>query len=202
MKKAHVPRATLERYPLYLKALRRLKAEGKTAVLSKQLATQVNILATTIRRDFSFLGRLGKQGSGYQIDYLIEKFEAVLGVNFAEKIIMVGVGNLGKALLNYNRWDYVVGEIVCGFDVFEGEYDGIPIYHIDDLAKKLPPGVRIAILTVSNQAQEIVDNLIKCGIVGIVDFTQQHLVVPAEISLKSIDVVASIQEIIFETNKL
>ena len=125
MQETRVPKATLERFPVYLKALRKLKNDGQTTVMSSRLAEHVNILATTIRRDFSFLGRLGKQGSGYNIEFLIETFNNVLGVNFDEKIVMIGVGNLGKALFNYNRWDYVVGEIVCGFDLYEGEYDEI-----------------------------------------------------------------------------
>ena len=197
-----VPKATLERFPVYLKALRKLKSDGQTTVMSSKLAENVNILATTIRRDFSFLGRLGKQGSGYNIEFLIDTFHDVLGVNFDEKIIMIGVGNLGKALLNYNRWNYVVGEIVCGFDLFEDVNDNIPIYHIKDLKEKIPANTRIAILTASSDVQKTVDNLINCGIVGIVDFTHEHIVVPKGISLKTIDVVATIQEIIFEANKM
>lgn len=197
-----VPRATLERYPIYLKALRKLQKDGITDVMSKQLSEYVNVASTTIRRDFSFLGSLGKQGFGYNVDALIETFHNVLGVNFDEKIIIVGVGNLGKALLNYNRWDYVVGEIVCGFDINVNQNVDVPVYHIDDLAEKLPKGCRIAILTVSSNVQETVDKLVKCGIVGIVDFTHQHIVVPAGISLRSVDVVSTIQEIVFETNKM
>jgi hypothetical protein len=112
-----VPRATLQRYPVYLKALRKLKQDGVDRIMSRQLADYVGIESTTIRRDFSFLGNLGKQGYGYNVDSLIQIFSDQLGVSFDEKIILIGAGNLGRALLNYNHWNHVVGEIVCAFDL-------------------------------------------------------------------------------------
>ena len=74
MTERKVPKATLQRYPVYLKALRKLRAEGKTRILSRELAEYVSIESTTIRRDFSFLGNLGKQGYGYDVENLITIF--------------------------------------------------------------------------------------------------------------------------------
>ena len=74
-----VPKATLQRYPIYLKALRKLKNSGVTRIMSKELSEYVAIESTTIRRDFSFLGSLGKQGYGYDVDRLIEIFNEQLG---------------------------------------------------------------------------------------------------------------------------
>ena len=117
MTEKNVPKATLQRYPVYLKALRKLKSSGVERIMSKELASVVNIEPTTIRRDFSFLGNLGKQGYGYDVNRLIEIFNQQLGMDFDEKIILVGAGNMGRALMKYNKWDYVVGEIACAFDV-------------------------------------------------------------------------------------
>ena len=122
-----VPKATLQRYPVYLKALRKLKADGETKIMSRQLADYVSIESTTIRRDFSFLGSLGKQGYGYNVDDLIKIFSDELGVNFDEKIVLIGAGNLGKALLNYNKWNHVVGEIVCAFDLMPDKVTGASV---------------------------------------------------------------------------
>ena len=116
MTEKNVPKATLQRYPVYLKALRKLKSSGVERIMSKELASVVNIEPTTIRRDFSFLGNLGKQGYGYDVNRLIEIFNQQLGMDFDEKIILVGAGNMGRALMKYNKWDYVVGEIACAFD--------------------------------------------------------------------------------------
>ena len=107
MTQKSVPKATLQRYPVYLKALRKLKRGGTQRIMSKELASVVNIEPTTIRRDFSFLGNLGKQGYGYDVNLLIDIFNQQLGMDFDEKIILVGAGNMGRALMKYNRWDYV-----------------------------------------------------------------------------------------------
>lgn len=200
-----MPKATLQRYPVYLKALRKLKALGYQRVMSKELADVVNIEPTTIRRDFSFLGNLGKQGYGYDIERLIEIFNQQLGMDFDEKIILVGAGNLGRALMKYNKWDHVVGEIACAFDVNPsalGIHFGIPVYDLSTLEENIPQGCRIAILTFSENIQPTVDRLIACGICGLVDFTHEHIQIPKGVVLKSVDVVSSIQELVFETNSI
>ncbi|MEG0314891.1 MAG: redox-sensing transcriptional repressor Rex [Erysipelotrichaceae bacterium] len=205
MANKNVPKATLQRYPVYLKALRKLSASGVSRVMSKELSNVVNIEPTTIRRDFSFLGNLGKQGYGYDVKKLIEIFNQQLGMDFDEKLILVGAGNMGRALMKYNRWDYVVGEIKCAFDINpdrQGVRFGIPVYDLKDLETKIPNGVRIAILTASNDIQATVDRLIDCGIVGIVDFTHEHIQVPKGVAIKAVDVVSSIQELVFETNSI
>ena len=201
----NVPKATLQRYPVYLKALRKLKRNGMERIMSKELADVVNIEPTTIRRDFSFLGSLGKQGFGYEIDKLIEIFNAQLGMDFEEKIILVGAGNMGRALMKYNKWDYVVGEIVCAFDINpdrQGVRFGIPVYDMKELEERIPADCRIAILAISEDIQGSVDRLINCGIIGLVDFTHEHIQVPKGVVLKTVDVVSSIQELVFETNSL
>lgn len=200
-----VPKATLQRYPVYLKALRKLQKNGVNRIMSKELSNFVGIEPTTIRRDFSFLGNLGKQGYGYNVDTLIDIFNSQLGGDFDEKIILVGAGNLGRALLNYNKWDYVVGEITCAFDTDPakvGNLFGVEVYHMDTLEENMPKGCRIAILTVSEDVQSTVDRLIRNGITGIVDFTHQHFQVPRGVVVKAVDVVSSIQELVFTTNSM
>ena len=205
MRTNHVPKATLQRYPVYLKALRRLQKNGIKRIMSRELSSFVDIEPTTIRRDFSFLGNLGKQGYGYDVDRLIDIFNQQLGVDFDEKLILVGACNLGRALLNYNKWDHVVGEVACAFDVDpekQGSQFGVNVWSMDDLEEKMPKGCRIAILTISHDVQATVDRLVKAGITGIVDFTHQHFKVPRGVVIKSIDVVSSIQELVFITNSM
>lgn len=204
-KKKMVPKATLQRYPIYLKALRKLAQKGIDKIMSKDLAELVDIEPTTIRRDFSFIGTLGRQGYGYDVKTLLEVFSNELGMVAEEKIILVGAGNLGRALLKYNGWDHVVGEIVCAFDISEdrlGVRFDVPVYHIDDIEKYKPEECRVAILAISKDVQETVDRLIEIGITGIVDFTQEHIQVPKGVLLRHVDVVSAIQEIIFEANAI
>lgn len=139
------------------------------------------------------------------MDTLIDIFNSQLGGDFDEKIILVGAGNLGRALLNYNKWDYVVGEITCAFDNDPekvGNLFGVEVYHMDTLEENMPKGCRIAILTVSTDVQNTVDRLIRNGITGIVDFTHQHFQVPRGVVVKAVDVVSSIQELVFTTNSM
>ena len=199
-----IPKATIQRYPIYLKALRRLQKEQVSKIMSSELSEIVGIAPTTIRRDFSLIGSLGKQGYGYDVERLISIFSDELGVNYNEKIILIGCGNLGHALLNYNKWNNVVGEIVCAFDINPSAIHNvaIPVYGMDQLKSKMPQGCRIAILCITQNIQRTVDELIDNGIRGIVNFTQEHFSTPNNVSVKNVDVVSSIQEIVLSVNSL
>ena len=199
-----IPKATIQRYPIYLKALRRLQKEQVSKIMSSELSEIVGIAPTTIRRDFSLIGSLGKQGYGYDVERLISIFSDELGVNYNEKIILIGCGNLGHALLNYNKWNNVVGEIVCAFDINPCAIHNvaIPVYGMDQLKSKMPQGCRIAILCITQNIQKTVDELIDNGIRGIVNFTQEHFSTPNNVSVKNVDVVSSIQEIVLSVNSL
>ena len=202
-----ISKATLKRYPVYLKALRKLSDEGKSKVMSSELSEYVDIKSTTIRRDFSLIGQLGKQGYGYDIKELINIFSKELGEEYDEKMILIGVGRLGTAILNYNNWNHVAGEIICAFDIKPEKRSkepkvNVPVYHIDDLENKIPKGCEIAILCIPSGAQEIVNRLHALGIKGIVNFTREHFVLPDGMIKSDVDVVSTIQELVFEVNSL
>jgi redox-sensing transcriptional repressor len=204
---AVISKATLKRYPVYLKALRKLSSEGKKRVMSAELAEYVDIKSTTIRRDFSLIGQLGKQGYGYDVDELIRIFAKELGEDYDEKMILIGVGRLGTAILNYNNWNHVAGEIVCAFDLKPEVRNNepkvnVPVYHISELREKIPEGCEIAILCIPSGAQQIVDELHDLGIKGIVNFTREHFVLPEGMIKKDVDVISTIQELVFEVNSM
>lgn len=200
-----ISRATLQRYPIYLKALRKIKDDGIDKIMSSSLSKYVNIRSTTIRRDFSLMGNLGKQGYGYDVDKLIETFTNELGGDFSEKIILIGCGNLGKALLHYNNWNDIVGEIVCAFDKYPDKVGvtSIPVYDILDLKEKTKGmNCHIAILTATEDVQETVDKLAEIGVNSIIDFSRQHINKPEGMIIKMVDIVTAIQEVVFEANRL
>lgn len=204
---AVISKATLKRYPVYLKALRKLSSEGKKRVMSAELAEYVDIKSTTIRRDFSLIGQLGKQGYGYDVDELIRIFAKELGEDYDEKMILIGVGRLGTAILNYNNWNHVAGEIVCAFDLKPEVRNNepkvnVPVYHISELREKMPPGCEIAILCIPSGAQQIVDELYDLGVKGIINFTREHFVLPEGMIKKDVDVISTIQELVFEVNSM
>ena len=198
-----ISRATLQRYPIYLKALTKIKSLGITRILSSQLGEYVSIKPTTIRRDLSLIGNLGKQGYGYDVDALIEIFQGQLGNNYDEKIILIGCGNFGKALLNYNKWNDVVGEIVCAFDKNADNIKAsVPVYNIKDIDKYMPKNCHIALLCISDDVDDTVKLLADNGITGIVDFTREHFTTPKGVTVKSVDLVSSIQELVFIANNI
>lgn len=202
-----ISKATLRRYPVYLKALRKLSEDGIKRIMSSELSEYVDIKSTTIRRDFSLIGQLGKQGYGYDVEELIKIFAKELGENYEEKMILIGVGRLGTAILNYNNWNHVAGEIVCAFDLKPEKRSkepkvNVPVYHIDELKERIPEGCEIAILCIPSGAQEIVNQLHDLGIKGVVNFTREHFVLPEGMIKRDVDVVSTIQELVFEVNSL
>ena len=202
-----ISKATLRRYPVYLKALRKLSDDRIKKIMSSELSEYIDIKSTTIRRDFSLIGQLGKQGYGYDVDELIEIFAKELGEDYDEKMILIGVGRLGTAILNYNNWNHVAGEIICAFDVVPEKRRkepkvNVPVYHIDQLKEKMPKGCEIAILCIPSGAQEIVNRLHDLGVKGIVNFTREHFVLPEGMIKRDVDVVSTIQELVFEVNSM
>lgn len=175
--------------------------------MSLDLAELVDIKSTTIRRDFSLLGQLGKQGYGYNVDELIKIFSKQLGEDYDEKMVLIGVGRLGTAILNYNNWNHVAGEIVCAFDLKPDKRNmepkvNVPVYHVSDLKKYLPKGCEVAILCIPSGAQEIVNELHELGVKGVVNFTREHFNLPEGMIKIDVDVVSTIQELIFEVNSM
>lgn len=196
-----ISKATMSRYPIYLKALRKMQREGKTKCLSSELDEATGIQDTTIRRDFTYLSKtsnFGQRGKGYKIEHLIDGLSEILGLGLEEPIILLGVGNLGSAILKYNRWQYTVGKIVCAYDLDknkEGEMFGVKLHNIEDLETTFPEGCKIAILAISENVQETVDRLIALGVKGIVDFTHTYFRVSKDIEVQPVDVVVAIQEL-------
>ncbi len=199
-----ISKATMSRFPRYLKALRNMQHEGKDHFLSSELSDVTGIQDTTIRRDFGFLTdkeSLGKRGIGYDTKEIINVLNNVLGLGLDESIILIGIGNLGSAILKYNRWQYTVGQIVCGYDQDQnkvGERFGVKLNHIDDLENTFPKGCKIAILAISQNVQETVDRLMALGVKGIVDFTHSHFTVNEDVVVQTVDVVVAIQELVLK----
>jgi len=205
-KKQRISKATMSRFPIYLKALRSMQHAGKCHFLSSELSEATGILDTTIRRDFSFLTNretLGKRGIGYDTEEIMDVLNNVLGLGLDEPIVLIGIGNLGNAILKYNRWQYTVGRIVCGYDINHnkvGEQFGVKLRHLDDLEATFPSGCKIAILAISENVQETVDRLMDLGVKGIVDFTHTHFTVRKDVIVQNVDVVVAIQELILKMN--
>ena len=114
-----IPQATAKRLPLYYRFLKNLHSSGKLRVSSAELSEAVKVDSATIRRDFSYFGALGKKGYGYNVNYLLTFFRKTLDQDELTKVVLIGVGNLGTAFLNYNFMKNNNTRIDMAFDVDE-----------------------------------------------------------------------------------
>ncbi|GAK05116.1 redox-sensitive transcriptional regulator [Geomicrobium sp. JCM 19037] len=197
-----IPQATAKRLPLYYRYLENLYGSGKLRVSSTELSEAVKIDSATIRRDFSYFGALGRKGYGYDVHYLLSFFRKTLDQDETTHVILVGVGNLGKALLNYNFAKNNNTQIVRAFDndhsLVGHEIGGVTISHMDELDEKVTTDIKAAILAVpSAVAQTVADRLANTGIQGIMNFTPTRLSVPDHIRLHRIDLSIELQSLIY-----
>lgn len=182
--KFRIPKATAKRLPLYYRYLLLLNDEGKDKVSSTELAEAVQVDSASIRRDFSYFGALGKRGYGYDVKNLLSFFKKILNQDTLTNVALVGVGNLGHALLNYNFKRSNNIRISCAFDInpeITGKItQGVPVYSMDEMKQQIADQqIRIAILTVPQAtAQKTADEMIEAGIKGIMNFTPIRLSAP------------------------
>ncbi|MGM0904193.1 MAG: redox-sensing transcriptional repressor Rex [Bacillota bacterium] len=198
-----IPQATAKRLPLYYRFLSNLHSSGKQRVSSAELSEAVKVDSATIRRDFSYFGALGKKGYGYNVNYLLSFFRKTLDQDELTKVALIGVGNLGTALLNYNFSKSNNTKIEVAFDVEESkigtQVGDVKIHHMDDLEKVVrDEDIQVAILTIpSGVAQTITDRLVSANIKGILNFTPARLTVPPAIRIHHIDLAVELQSLIY-----
>src|SRR5699024_9133896 len=198
-----IPRATLKRLPLYYRFVNTLKSKGIDRVNSKAISEGLNIDSATIRRDFSYFGELGKKGYGYNIDSLLHFFKNEISENDEIKIAIVGVGNLGKALLTYNFSIHDEMTITEAFDIRDdvigrqiGNVVVSPFSKITDDSKQEQIDV-VILNTPENAEQQVADTLVGAGITGILNFTPTRGYTPSDVQVHHIDLGIELQSLLF-----
>lgn len=197
--------ATVKRVPIYYQGLRRLQKLGIDKVKSSELADYLNIQASTIRRDFSMIGELGKQGYGYNVDYLVNVFREELGIK-TMNAILIGVGNLGTALLNYDfeeEFGLVIKKAYDSNPLLIGkEINGVKI-------EELAPGcslyddAQIAIVCVNSEnAKTVVDNLTNCNVRGILNFTTERFASTKKTAVHNVDLSSELLVLAYHVQKI
>lgn len=186
-----VPEPTLRRLPWYLSNIKLMKEKGEQYVSSTQISKEINIDASQIAKDLSYVNISGRTRVGYNIDALIEVLESFLGFTNMHKAFLFGVGSLGGALLRDSGLQHFGLEIVAAFDVnpelVGKNLDGIPIFHSDDFEAKMKEyDVNIGVLTVPiNIAQEITNKMVDGGIKAVWNFTPFRIRVPENIVVQN-----------------
>jgi redox-sensing transcriptional repressor len=173
-------RTRILRLSRYKNAVLRLKSLNFVKVFSDNLADATGVTASQVRKDFSIFGISGNRRGGYQIDELLTQLNKVLGKDKLQKFIVVGVGNMGRALINYPGFIKSEIKIVAGFDVDPAKYNrkaDAPIFPMDELAGFVKTnGVEFGIIVVPDfAAQEVFEKLVQAGIKGVLNFAPIRL---------------------------
>ncbi len=198
-----IPDIVIGRLPLYLRALARLQQEGRDVTSSHELGKRLGISSAQIRKDLSHFGGFGKQGTGYQIEFLMEKLEQVLQVNREWRVAVIGAGDLGSALSHYGGFTERGFRISWLFDSdpekIGRHIGGFLVKSMDDLEDTLSDNnCQIVMLAVpAEYAQEITDRLIETGIRAILNYAPISLNVPDDVMVQYIDPVVHMQHMTY-----
>ena len=201
----NIPNATAKRLSLYYRIFNRFHRENIEKASSKQIAEAIGIDPATVRRDFSYFGELGRRGFGYDVNKLMTFFAELLNDNATTKVLLVGVGNVGRALLHYRFQERNRMQLVMAFDTDDNELvgtqteDNIPIYGISQIKDKIAQeDIKTAILTVpSVKAQEVADLLVDAGIKGILCFSPVNLNLPRHVVVQYVDLTSELQTLLY-----
>lgn len=198
-----VPPATVARLPLYLRALSALVDEGTGTVSSEALAGAAGVTGAQVRKDLSQLGSYGTRGVGYDVVCLAEEISRELGLTERRSVVLVGVGNLGRALAGYGGFSARGFRIAGLLDADSSRVDdviaGVRIRPLEELEAVLatvdaPIGV---IATPASAAQEVCDRLVRGGVRSILNFAPVVLAVPGDVELRKVDLAVELQILSF-----
>ncbi|MCE7861206.1 MAG: redox-sensing transcriptional repressor Rex [Chloroflexi bacterium CFX2] len=188
-----IPDIIIGRLPVYLRALQRMADMGLKTTSSQELGEHVGISAAQIRKDISQFGEFGKQGTGYSIEYLIDKLREILKVNRIWDVAVVGAGDMGHALANYQGFRDRGFHIVAIFDRDKDKVgEKIGDFRVEDAETMVERirqlGVKVAMLTVpAPAAQAVADKLVQAGVKAILNYAPISLNVPGGVKVQYID---------------
>ncbi len=190
----------------YRRCLYQFQELGYTRVFSKNLGQAAGVSPAQVRKDFSFFGLSGRRKGGYLISELLEKINRILRKDKTEKVVLVGAGQLGSALLKYRGFEKEGIQIVAAFDADPakiGKKGEIPVYPLDDLFHFIRQEVvRVAILTVpASVAQDVAERLVAAGIRGILNFSPVTLKLPERVIVSNINLAIELEHLLYYVNE-
>ncbi len=200
-----INRKCILRISRYKNALKRLKSLGFVKVFSVNLADAGGVTASQVRKDFSMFGITGNRRGGYNVDELISRIREILGKNELQNVVIVGIGNIGKALLRYKGFESSGIKVVAAFDIDPAKFDlssDVPILPIDDFRPFVQKhGVKIGILAVPDAAaHHISEIMISAGIKGILNFAPIQLRVNDDVVVNNINLEVELENLIYFVN--
>src|SRR5579884_606498 len=201
-----VPDPAVRRLSLYLRQLQAFKKKDRRTISSKQLGESLNLTDAQVRKDLAYFGQFGHPGIGYRVDDLILQVRRILGTDRTWNVLLVGAGNLGRALSSYRGFAAKGFEVVAVFDSDSSKIGKkLGPFVIESLAD-MPAavqthGIRLGIIAVpADAAQDVADQLIAAGVRGLLNFAPVSISVPPEIALTAVDVAVQLEQLSFQVN--
>ncbi|MFT6178523.1 MAG: redox-sensing transcriptional repressor [Paracoccaceae bacterium] len=207
MEKQQIPGKSIYRLSIYHRCLRRLEENRMETVSSSTLAKAAGVNPAQLRKDLGYLGSFGTRGLGYPVSELLDAIREVLGREHLQPVILVGVGNLGAALLRYDGFQKEGFEVIGAFDavpeavVLRGIK--VPLHNVDQMpAFVAKHQVKLAVLAVpAEHAQEVANELVDAGVQGILSFSPTVLQVPDSVTVNSVDLALELEQVSFFLKK-
>lgn len=187
-----VPAVVIRRLPRYYRYLGELMKQGITRISSNALSQKMNVTASQIRQDFNYFGGFGQQGYGYNVESLHKEIGDILGLNDGDTLIIVGAGNLGRALANHSTFEKRGFKLIGIFDndrrIVGSTINNIKVMSTDNLEEFIAKNrVDIAILTLPKAAvQETAERLAEAGVKGLLNFAYTELHLPKDIAVSNV----------------
>ncbi len=204
---ADIPEVVIDRLPIYYRWLARMEAEGRSTVSSQELGDALGVTPAQIRKDLAYFGRFGKQGSGYSVIRLVEELRLILGLNRRWRMVLVGVGRLGRAIASYQGFGPDGFDLVGVYDASEaeigGEVGGIVVRHVRELEDSLcaePADIGIVAVP-AEAAQEVIDALVRAGVRSILNYAPITVQVPRGVRIRRIDPLLSLQSMTYHLSR-
>jgi len=200
--KVEIPRKTVYRLTVYQRCLQRLRENEVVTVSSIALAAVAGVKSTQLRKDLSFVGQFGKRGLGYKVDVLSDAIAEALGGTSLQQVILIGVGNLGSALLRYGGFHREGFEIVAAFDLHPEdvrlkEASKVVLKGMNEIGDFIQEkSVNMAILAVpANAAQSVTNTLVDAGVRAILNFSPTVLQVPDQVMVNNVDLALELESL-------
>ncbi|MFC9875198.1 redox-sensing transcriptional repressor Rex [Nocardia salmonicida] len=199
-----IPQATVTRLATYLRVLAGLADEGVVIVSSEELAVAAGVNSAKLRKDLSFLGPNGVRGVGYDVAKLRTRIEDVLGLSQGHRVVLIGAGNLGRALVGYGGFGVRGFTVVGIFDndpaVIGQSYAGLVVRDVEQLTAQIPALTpTIAVVAVPDEAaQGVCDRLVAAGLPSILSFAPLELRAPAHVQVRRVDLAMELQMLSFD----
>jgi redox-sensing transcriptional repressor len=201
-----IPNPAVRRLSLYLRQLEAFARKDRRTISSKQLGESLGLTDAQVRKDLAYFGQFGHPGIGYRVEDLIAQVRKILGTDKTWNVLLVGAGNLGRALMAYKGFEKKGFRLAAVFDADPakiGKKQGpFPIQPLSELGSTIQAkNIRLGIIAVpADHAQDVADQLVAAGLRGILNFAPVSISVPGEVALTAVDLAVQLEQLSFQVN--